>query len=139
MSYLFLDFDGTTHPLGCRVDLLFCKLDLLEDWLRRHPRVKVVISSSWRLMHPFDEMVSYFAEDLQARIVGVTPSLAASRYTQIQGWQAEHGRKEEAWVALDDQPEEFPRGCPQLVLCNPSTGLTVANLLEADDVLSHEA
>ena len=52
----FLDFDGVLHPDRSSVDLYFCRLTLLEPWLRKRPQIEVVISSSWREAHPLDEL-----------------------------------------------------------------------------------
>jgi hypothetical protein len=60
---LFLDVDGVLHPEGPSREPKFCRLPLLEEWLRGRPGVEVVISSSWREVHPFEELVSFFAED----------------------------------------------------------------------------
>ena len=72
---LALDFDGVTHPVESRTESKFCRLDLLEAWLRGRPAIRVLISSSWREVHRLDELVSFFSEDLQHRIAGVTPRL----------------------------------------------------------------
>lgn len=76
---LYLDFDGALHPENSRTEPKFCRLPLLEAWLGERPSVEVVISSSWREVHPFAELVSFFAEDLQHRVIGVTPLLRRVR------------------------------------------------------------
>lgn len=70
--YLFLNFDGVLHPVGAQVNRLFCQLELLETWLRLHPSGRIVISSSWRIRHPLDELREIFSEDLRLRVVGAT-------------------------------------------------------------------
>lgn len=50
----FLDFDGVLHPDRSTIDQFFCRLPLLETWLRKHPTVDVAISSSWRAAHPIE-------------------------------------------------------------------------------------
>jgi len=64
---LFLDFDGVTHPDGCRADDLFCQLPLIEGVLQRRPGVQVVISSSWRETRSLDVLRRYFRQDLRER------------------------------------------------------------------------
>ncbi len=39
--YLFLDFDGVTHPQPCLQDSAFCRLPLIEEVLREFPMVKI--------------------------------------------------------------------------------------------------
>ncbi len=141
-----LDFDGVLHPRSTHNEPVFCRLPLLEQWMRANQHVDVIISSSWREAHPLDEMKSYFSGDLQHRILGTTPisdrllgrrwvrtpsELAASKFArqyEIEAWMkgtANPGRK---WVALDDEPRLFEPGCQNLVLCNHETGLSSASL-----------
>ncbi len=78
---LFLDIDGVLHPLpdpGQSGAEQFTRLDLLEEVLRQLPHVDVVISSSWRELHPLDDIRTYFSPDVQARIVDVTPMRVAA-------------------------------------------------------------
>lgn len=149
MCLLFLDFDGTTHPVGCSVDKLFCHLNLLQDWLRQRASVDVVISSSWRV-YPVDELVSYFAEDLQARILGVTPIYARDgwaqadieqpspehvRHIEVLRWLAQSPAPGRRWAALDDQAWLYRPDCEQLVLVDGKVGLTLPDLDRLDQVL----
>jgi hypothetical protein len=39
---LALDFDGGMHPVDGGTESRFCRLDLLEDWLRGRPSVRVL-------------------------------------------------------------------------------------------------
>lgn len=150
---LALDFDGVLHPVMTTMEPKFCRLELLEGWLRGRPDVDVVISSSWREVHPFDILRSFFADDLQARVLGVTP-LAHSprgpasprsdaeravaigeRQHEIEQWVADCGLPTEQWVALDDDASLFRPGCPNLVVCEPTIGLTVSQLDDLDVIL----
>ena len=150
VSLLFLDFDGVCHPVGCPVDQLFCHLDMLQDWLRRRPGVDVVISSSWRAVHPLDEMVSYFAEDLQGRVLGATPlhhhaGLAAAdvaltapvhkRHFEVLAWLAGSADPRRRWTALDDQNMLFAPRCENLVVVDGQLGLTVNDMVRLDIAL----
>jgi len=142
-ALLFLDFDGTTHPDGSTVNKFFSRLTHLEAWLRRHPSVNVVISSSWREAHPMSELLSFFAGDIQRRIVGATPIAARCDWASVDGellpirfereaeilaWLRDHGAIGRPWAALDDQPWRFRPFCRQLILCDPKTGLTEREL-----------
>ena len=71
---VFLDFDGVTHPEPCRSDALFCFLPRIEEVLREHPEVDIVISSSWRLEFSLEQLRGHFSADIASRVVGVTPS-----------------------------------------------------------------
>ena len=150
---LALDFDGVLHPINSRTESMFCRLDLLEAWLRLRPAIKVVITSSWREVHPFDELVSFFSQDLQHRIAGVTPvyeklfgkrgarsseEIAATQYrrkVEIERWMTDSGGSFDAWGALDDDPSLFAPGCPNLVICDPAIGLTEEHLAKLDELL----
>lgn len=151
---LFLDFDGVMHPYGCSIDLYFCHIDLLEPWLRQRSRLDVVISSSWRDGHPFDEIQSYFSADLQQRIIGTTPILARESWEQHDGelppmrfereaeirrWLARSEEPWRPWAALDDQAWLFKPFCPHLVVCDGRVGLTQRELDQADAVLGSAA
>jgi len=153
---LALDFDGVLHPVRTTTEAKFCRLGLLESWLRERPRVDVVISSSWRETHPFGLMQSFFAEDLQARVVGVTPSVhcldepswsrsdaeravaIGERQYEIEQWIADSSASTRRWAALDDDLSLFRPDCTHLVLCDPNVGLTEANLEQLDAMLCDE-
>ena len=128
MVWLFLDFDGVLHPGLCEPGDHFCRLPILEEVLRDHPWVHVVISSSWRHSQSADELCKLFSHDIRPRIADVTPPAQAgvpfSRFAEISAWLAVNNRQGEPWIALDDYAYEFPKGCPNLLLCNSGTGLT---------------
>lgn len=143
---LFLDFDGVMHPFRCGVGQYFCHLELLEAWLRQRPSVDVVISSSWREVHPLNEMRSYFSQDIQRRIVGATPQLNfAERHLEVTRWLEEHGAtgegreadegRAQVWAVLDDQAELFPPNTARLVVCDGRIGLTLHDLTRLDAIL----
>lgn len=151
---LFLDFDGTLHPeqpsRRANADYYFCRLPQLEGWLRLRPGVEVVISSSWREVHPLDELVGYFSEDLRSRVVGCTPVYKRDSWQQYDGepppvrfprevevlrWLAGSGAPWREWAALDDQAWLYKPLNPRLVLCDPSVGLTAGELARLDTVL----
>ncbi|MBV6274279.1 hypothetical protein KVP09_15385 [Alcaligenaceae bacterium CGII-47] len=41
--------------------------------LRAYPEIQIVLSTSWRLDKPFEQLVRLFSSDIQGRILGVTP------------------------------------------------------------------
>lgn len=128
---LFLDFDGVLHPL-MRRGLDFCRLPLLWEILRAALEVRVVFSTSWREVYRPDEIVEFVTygggEDLAHRIIGQTPSLEnEGRYwrrdLEIQSWlDANHHTGQ--WLALDDMPEIFSGGHPNLYVVDGTRGLT---------------
>jgi hypothetical protein len=138
---LLMDFDGVTHPEPCEADQLFMKLPAIEDVLREFEDCQIVISSSWRVVHPLDEMREYFAVDMRSRVVGVTPeyprsrgdssSLAPSYERQWECerwlrnrlvWLPQRQRDSAPWIAIDDRHDWFAPGCANLLHTNAATG-----------------
>ena len=126
---LFLDFDGVLHPMPGKALSVFCRLELLEVALARHPHVKIMVSSSWRETYPQDVLHDMLG-DLGPRFIGVTPLLKASRHCEIlAAMEAYPGIP---YIILDDDALLFKTGCPQLLLCNPSIGLDEETIAELD-------
>lgn len=137
---LALDFDGVLHPRVTTAEPLFCRVPLLECWLRTHAEVRVVISSSWRESQSLDSMQERFSDDIRSRLVDVTPfahrllgpawartpaEMQAARYArqyEIEAWCADTGYRD--WIALDDDPRLFEPDCPRLCLVDHRHGLT---------------
>lgn len=149
-AVLFLDFDGVMHPERCECDQYFCKLEQLEQWLRQRSDVDIVISSSWREVHPIDEIRRFFSDDLQSRVIGVTPVARKSDWAQLDGellpirfvrqaeveaWLRENDRASNSWAALDDQAWLFKPFNDRLVVCDRTTGLTQLDLDQVDIIL----
>lgn len=149
---LALDFDGVLHPRLPQHEPLFCRMNLLEDWLRAHAEVDVLISSSWREFHPFDEMREYFSEDLRARVVGATPIARQlfkdsrlpedahraiyERQFEIEAWCRSRDLPDDSWLALDDDDRLFEPSCSQLVLCDAKVGLRSETLCSLTHMLN---
>lgn len=142
-TVLFLDFDGVTHPECCTADQLFKCLPLIEDVLRYHPGVEIVISSSWRVHHSPEELRECFSADIAARVVGVTPiaprtegESAKTRVRQVEcmTWLDAH-RPDADWIAIDDVPWQYELGCPNLLLTNHRTGFSEADARYLHSVL----
>jgi Swiss Army Knife RNA repair-like protein len=124
---LFLDFDGVLHPAGCHMDRHFCELPRFEALMREYPDVRIVISSSWQRSFPLPALRALFSADIAARIIGRTLTAdpdgdAKSRHQQIWFYLGRAGATSARWIALDDAERQFPRKCPQLVLCDPVRG-----------------
>ena len=75
---LFLDFDGVLDP-NHQPGKLFTWVPRLAQWLDDWPQVDVVISSSWRVLHPQDEMVEMLGPVVGSRVVGCTPCVQQGR------------------------------------------------------------
>jgi hypothetical protein len=124
---VFLDFDGVLHPAGCDASRYFCQRDLLEEVLREHPKVGIVIASTWRQAYPMAEIKAFFSPDIAARIVGKTPTHEDDgdehvRYLEIRKLLQNPKVAGAQWIAIDDSDFEFPDGCPNLLLCDSERG-----------------
>lgn len=142
---VFLDFDGVTHPAHCTTEKLFTCLPLIEAVLRRHARAEIVISSSWREIHPLKELREFFAEDIALRVLGSTPVIPRNesmpaetslRQSECETWLALHRTDhpcDHPWIAIDDMPILFQKDCPNLLLTDHRTGFTQndADLLQS--------
>lgn len=152
---VFLDFDGVTHPEPCSDGQLFANLPQIEDVLRRFDSCKVVISSSWRTVHPLEEMREYFAADIQTRVIGVTPELESSmgkgkdlspRYDRQhecemwlrnkQVWLPQNRRANVPWIALDDRSYLFRPSCKNLLQVEGKWGFGPADALRLESMLT---
>lgn len=62
------------------------------------------------------------------------------RYYEIRSYLAQHeiGRRV-SWRALDDARGEFPRRLPELIWCNPVTGVDSYQLTVLNEWLIHGA
>lgn len=123
---LFLDFDGVLHP-GLAGTFIY--LPELEEFLRAHPDLGVVISSTWREQHSLDELRRFFSLEVRDRLVGATPQTSYSRLVECRLWLRQAGFSG-PWVALDDDETLFPGFCEELVLCATHRGLRKPQLAE---------
>jgi hypothetical protein len=134
---LFLDIDGVLHPEGVMAAAYFQHLPRLEEVLRRHPTVDIVISSTWRESHTLAQLKGRFADDVASRVIDTTPSapdqtlpmslLAYRRQAEIETWLRGHQRAWEDWIAIDDKPWLFRPFCLNLIVVPGQTGLTDAH------------
>jgi hypothetical protein len=128
---IFLDFDGVLHPayprktLPANENLPFSYLPRLERVVRDFPASRIVISSSWRINRPWENVISAFSRDITARIIGATPVLIQkeppyqryTRYKEILDFLDNKNLSAVQWIALDDDPELYPKKCQNLILC----------------------
>jgi len=144
---LFLDFDGVTHPDPHEAEELFTLLPLIEDVLRGFEACKIVISSSWREVHPLDELREFFAPDMRPRVIGVTPDHRFLRGTYLrqleceawlrkkQVWLPQNQRAGTPWVAIDDCPYMFRPYCGNLLAIQPKKGFTRKDAVRLEAML----
>lgn len=133
---LFLDFDGVLHP-NLKGEPDFCRLPLMWQILGACPDMEVVFSTSWREIYKFDEMVEFVTygggEEFAARFIGSTPELEAQNHCdrrdlEIQSWLDANGHSG-SWLAIDDMPNLFNGGHPNLYVVDGACGLTDADVL----------
>ncbi len=110
-TYVFMDFDGVTHPWG-EVEDFRC-LGRIEEVMREFEEARIVIASDWRLLFSLPKLVARFAEDIRPRVVGATPFLTPQgailrgmREREAMAWLEKQGAASgaAAWCALDDAP-----------------------------------
>lgn len=136
---LFLDFDGVLHSDWDRPPVPFSQLPLLEQVLREHLHVNVVLSTSWRETDPLEVLREPFSDDIRARVIGATPVLnpitraqyphplsKAERQSECEAWLVEHRTPAYPWIAIDDRHWWFEPDCPRLFITAQKTGLIEA-------------
>nr|WP_315233988.1 HAD domain-containing protein [uncultured Albidiferax sp.] len=149
---MYLDLDGVVHheavlwhyrrgihmsPTEALGRSLFEWVPFLEDALNPFPEVKLVLSSSWCINPGYGKTVKRFPQALQQRFVGGTyhkrvhaadPWAIASFRSMPRGqqvWADVQRRKPRAWIALDDDTEDWPASVIEnLVACDGDTGLS---------------
>lgn len=129
MKLLFLDFDGVLHPSNLDKVPLFSKASLLSMALCDID-VPIIISSSWRFTHSIKELKAKLPSEIAKKIIDVTgPAVIGkySRYNEIINYLSIHKNVTD-WRALDDSYWEFPLPCPQLIRCNPNTGINICEV-----------
>ncbi|QDL36465.1 HAD domain-containing protein [Rhodoferax sediminis] len=135
---VFLDFDGVTHPEPCEVDALFGRLPLIEEVLREFDATRIVISSSWREVHPLGELLEFFSKDLAERVIDVTPGLERldngwlpgqsrrfERQRECEHWMRQNRPWDTPWLAIDDRAHWFEPQCRHLLLTDHRQGFAV--------------
>jgi hypothetical protein len=136
--WIFLDIDGVLVPEK-KFDRLIPQEDYMkfdpdclnefENVLRRFTEAKVVISSSWREIFPFEVIPPLFSPDIKARIVGVTPLLETKiihnfqflRHQEVLEYLRQNQAEGSSWVAVDDIPEHYAPNAP-VVATDPYIG-----------------
>jgi hypothetical protein len=136
-KFLFLDFDGVLHPTHFAGEAPFSRAHLLEETLTEFSP-KIVVSSSWRFTHNLEKLQRIIPTYISSLIVGVTGAPVIGkhpRFTEISNFLKSNVDID--WKALDDSYWEFPNPCPQLIRCNPNTGVTDKQIAEIRQWLSN--
>jgi hypothetical protein len=127
---IFLDFDGVLRRDGAPLYRL--EPDLLsrfESVLRALPHADVVIASSWREAFGLAELRAHFSPDIAARIIGVTPIARErgehDRHREVSAFLRRARHAGHAWVALDDDAENYPVR-ENVRILSPTTGFDAA-------------
>jgi hypothetical protein len=148
---LYLDLDGCLHPdavyekpglgpfiFGYPDHRLFEHARLLEDALAPYPCVRIVLSTSWvrRYRGSIRRVSRGLTPALRERVIGATfhsrmdLSVFADAPRGFQVWSDVLRRKPEAWLALDDDFENWPSWCEdRLVRTDPILGISAPGAL----------
>jgi len=112
---IYLNFDGV---LNCIPNTKgpFEHLPAFDAVLRTHPKLEVVISSSYRELIPIEVMRSWFSCGTQRQIVGVTPVLLGCRRVDEIRAHVKVTSYHRRFIVLDDTASEFPRNYRPLIL-----------------------
>jgi hypothetical protein len=136
--FVFLDLDGVLRRNSAPpAKLETACLDCFCRALSSLPDARIVISSGWRTFVTLDDIRSHFPPGVAERIVAVTPVLEGgepyARYREIQAFLRDHAAQGDRWVALDDDPANFPGGSPNVLLIDGETAFddTAASRLVA--------
>lgn len=150
---LCLDFDGVLHPVASRTEPKFCRLELLETWLRQRPEVSVLLTTSWRQFIMLGELMGCFSKDVQPRIMDTAPLFKDIygyewQFTNVVAQKSHHRRQAEVehwiamsrwaggWVALEGDRDRFEHEHPRVVVCDPMVGLTPERLEALDSAIA---
>ena len=137
--YIFLDFDGVLRRLSS--DPGKFEEDLLgnfENVIRKHEHLKIVITSTWRLVYSLSEIRNLFSSDISQKIIGFTPEAKKqfdnARHREILAWLKKNNAQNDRWVAVDDHPEHFPEECP-VIITNPDEGFNESITIKLIDMI----
>ena len=142
--YIFLDFDGALKPLTQgNTPNVFNRdcLDAFENVVRLHDNIKIVISSTWKLVYSLKNIRLLFSEDIQPLVVGMTPDSYGQitpyeRHKEVLAYLKQNNIDDCNWVAIDDDPEHYPKKCT-VILTESSIGFNHTSALELREIFEH--
>lgn len=130
-AVVFLNVERVLSKDGAAV---LAKRPLFEGWLRFRADVDVVITSDRRRTQPLDRLRFHFQQDLQDRVIDVTPVLEhSSRQHEVNAWRT-HNRHVGPFAVLDDTAKEYEYDWPHVVLVGRD-GLSSKDLVLVDHAL----
>lgn len=130
---IFLDIDGVLIPNRINekyaapeniIKFNSACLNQFENVLRSYPNARVVISSSWREIFPFEVIPPLFSPDIASRIIGFTPFLNPKnihqhkylRHQEVLEYLRQNQAENLPWVAIDDIPEHYAPDAPVVAI-----------------------
>ena len=151
MRIVFLDFDGVLNSSRYIAwdEALFTSSQIdpqavaLVNELLVRTDAKVVVSSSWRLIHTDEALSALLTErGFTGELVGTTPRLHRTgegiprgRGDEIRAWLDEQRERVEGFVVLDDDDSGMRPVAEHLVLTNPTVGLLTSDLERACELI----
>jgi hypothetical protein len=111
----------------------------LEKIMVAHPDVEIVISSTWRILHPLAEIRGYIktagGELASSKVIDKTPrgkmvdgfEMSSIRGDEIKRWMDLLGDEIKSYVILDDDSDMRPDQKENFVQTNHMNGLTDAD------------
>lgn len=146
---IYLDFDGVLHHenvvwsrrLGAYLSapteyVLFQHCDLLAKVLEPYPQVALVLSTSWARVYGCAKAAKMLPPKLRARVLGATwhsqmdKTLFMQKSRGEQVWSDVSRRKPKAWIALDDDHENWPSHCiDNYIRTHPTEGISDPQVL----------
>ena len=151
MRVVFLDFDGVLNSqkyidwdvaLYTSAQIDPRAVALVNDLVSRSD-AKVVVSSSWRLIHTDRGLSRLLGErGFSGEIIGTTPRLHSTglgiprgRGDEIRAWLNEYREQVEGFVVLDDNGDEMGPVARHLILADPACGLVDSDVERACEVI----
>lgn len=132
MFYVFLDFDGVTHPSSANGSYFREEnIQALEAALDGYD-AQIVISSTWRLDKPLCELRTLLGPKLDERVVGITPEVDAPfvhnpRQEEVERYMSQDGVEQWPWLAIDDTPAFYREDAP-VVLTDSQLGFKLSDV-----------
>lgn len=128
---MFLDFDGVLHRAE---NGSLERMPQLVTLMERFPQLHIILSTNWRLHARRDQLLAYFPDEIQPRLIGVTPYLPECspprRERECHAFAHRIGLTR--YIALDDDASGFSEGCAFLVLTDRYVGLDDEAVLRVD-------
>lgn len=137
---IFLDFDGVLRRESSPKSRL--DQDCVHEFelaVASHADARVVITSTWRLVHQLDTLRRLFSRQFASRIEGITPDLPDvedyARDAEVHAYLNLHGLTKTRWIAVDDDPDQYKPRSP-VIRVDPSRGFDAKSANQLRDWLA---